>query len=218
MARIVDAGGAAVAIAADLSDHDDRERVVATTEKELGPIDVLVNNAAITYFEPIADFTERHFRLMVEVQVWAPLELAQLVLPGMKERHAGWILNISSAAARHPVGPPYLGGRGGTVYGMCKAALERFTTGLAAEVHADGINVNVLSPSGLVVTPGVKHHGLDRFTPPERQEPVEYMAEAAYVLCTGTDALTGRITYAADVLTEFDAFPGRPAPEESSGE
>ena len=53
-----------------------------------------------------------------------------------------------------------LRGGGGTVYGMCKAALERFTTGLASEVYDDGIAVNVLSPSGLVSTPGTVHHGL----------------------------------------------------------
>jgi citronellol/citronellal dehydrogenase len=155
-------GGSAEAIAADLSLEDDRARLEATT----GPVDVLVNNAAITYFEPVVEFSDRHYRLMFEVQVRAPFELAQAYLPAMRERGRGWILNISSGAAVHPQGPPYaMAGRGGTVYGMCKAALERFTTGLAAEVWADGIAVNVLSPSGLVLTPGVVHHKLDTFTP-----------------------------------------------------
>jgi citronellol/citronellal dehydrogenase len=123
----------------------------------------------------------------------------------MRERKSGWIVNISSGAGRHPQGPPYPGrGRGGgTVYGMCKAALERFTTGLASEVYADGIAVNVVSPSGLVLTPGVLHHRLDQFTPPERHEPVEVMAEAAYVLATGDPAtLTGKVTYAKQILDE----------------
>jgi NAD(P)-dependent dehydrogenase (short-subunit alcohol dehydrogenase family) len=202
---ITDAGGTAIAVAADLARADDRHRLVETVEKGLGPIDVLVNNAAVTYFEPAAAFDERHYRTMFEVQVRAPFELAQLVLPGMRERRRGWILNISSGAARHPEGPPYdrrLGG--GTVYGMCKAALERFTTGLAAEVYADNIAVNALSPSGLVATPGVVHHGLDRNVPVERIEPVDYMAEAAYVLCTGDPAtLTGRVTYAKPILLEL---------------
>ena len=202
---ITDAGGTAIAVAADLARTDDRRRLVATVEKELGPVDVLVNNAAITYFEPVDGFDESHYRTMFEVQVRAPFELAQLVLPGMRERKRGWILNISSGAARHPEGPPYQRRMaGGTVYGMCKAALERFTTGLAAEVHADNIAVNVLSPSGLVATPGVVHHGLDRNVPAEFHEPVEYMAEAAYVLCTGDPAtLTGRVTYAKPILDEF---------------
>jgi len=197
---IRDAGGSAEAIAADLSLEDDRARITATT----GPIDILVNNAAITYFEPVADFSERHYRLMFEVQVRAPFELAQAYLPPMRERGRGWILNISSGAAIHPQGPPYAGGMGGTVYGMCKAALERFTTGLAAEVWSDGIAVNVLSPSGLVLTPGVVHHKLDTFTPKDRQEPVEYMAEAAYALCSGDpNVLTGKVTYAKPILEEL---------------
>ena len=203
---IADAGGTAVAIAADLSRPDDRRRLVAEVERQLGPVDVLVNNAAITYFEPVATFTPRHYDLMFDVQVRAPFELAQLVLPGMKERKRGWILNISSGAARHPQGPPFDATRaaGGAVYGMCKAALERFTTGLAAEVHADHIAVNAVSPAGLVATPGVVHHGLDRRVPADRHEPPEVMAAAALALCTGDpDVLTGRVTYSRPLLDEL---------------
>ena len=105
--EITDAGGTAVAVAADLAKPEDRRRLVERTVKELGPIDVLVNNAAVTYYEPVPDFTARHYELMFAVQVRAPFELAQMVLPGMKERGAGWILNISSGAGRHPQGPPY---------------------------------------------------------------------------------------------------------------
>jgi NAD(P)-dependent dehydrogenase (short-subunit alcohol dehydrogenase family) len=163
-----------------------------------------VNNAAVTYYEPVADFDERHFRLMLEVLVRAPFELAQLVLPGMRARRRGWILNISSGAARHPQGPPFTARVGGTVYGLCKAALERMSTGMAAEVYQDGIAVNALSPSGLVPTPGVLHHGLQKGVPPERLEAPEYMARAAYALCTGDPAqLTGRITYARPLLEEL---------------
>jgi len=204
--EITDAGGTAVAVAADLSKAEDRRRLVEQTVKELGPIDVLVNNAAITYFEPVEDFTERHYELMFAVQVRAPFELAQMVLPGMKERGAGWILNISSGAGRHPQGPPYPSRRmrGGTVYGMCKAALERFTTGLAAEVHADGIAVNVLSPSGLVKTPGVDMHGLTRGVPDELIEKPEEFAETALWLCTGDPAeRTGRIDYSRQLQAEI---------------
>jgi len=197
---IRDAGGTADAIAADLSDPADRRRLLA----DIGAVDILVNNAAITYFEPVTRFGESHFRRMFEVQVRAPFELAQALLPGMKERGRGWILNISSAAAIHPEGPPYQGLGGGTVYGMCKAALERFTTGLAAEVWSDDIAVNALSPSGLVVTPGVQHHKLDQFIPKERHEPVAYMAEAAHALCTGDPkVLTGKVTYAQQILDEL---------------
>ena len=201
---ITTAGGTAVTVAGDLNAAADRAAIVAATVEALGPIDILVNNAAVTYFEQAETFDERHYRLMFEVQVRAPFELAQLVLPGMRKAGQGWILNISSGAAIHPKGPPFRTLGGGTVYGMCKAALERFTTGLAAEVHADGIAVNALSPSGLVLTPGVLHHELDKFTPPDRVEPADVMAEAALALCSGDPAaLTGRVTFAKPLLQEL---------------
>jgi citronellol/citronellal dehydrogenase len=205
MKSIEDTGGRAIAVAADLARPEDRRALVDSVERELGAIDVLVNNAAVTYFEPTETFSARHYALMLEVQVRAPFELAQLVLPAMRARKQGWILNISSGAARHPEGPPYSRRmRGGTVYGMCKAALERFTSGLAAEVYEDGIAVNALSPSGLVPTPGVVYHGLDRGVPADALEPAAVMAEAALALCSGDPAaLTGRITYARPLLAEF---------------
>ncbi|HET6315547.1 MAG TPA: SDR family NAD(P)-dependent oxidoreductase [Chloroflexota bacterium] len=203
-------GGQALTVQADLARQADRARLIETVEQKLGPIDVLVNNAAVTYFEPVLDFSEKHFALMFEVQVRAPFELTQRVLPGMRARRRGWILNISSRAAIHPAGPPYSARVGSTVYGMCKAALERFTTGLAAEVYVDGIAVNVLSPSGLVPTPGVVFHGLTRGVPEDRLEAPEVMAEAAYALCTGDPATrTGRITYARPILDELAIDSGR---------
>jgi NAD(P)-dependent dehydrogenase (short-subunit alcohol dehydrogenase family) len=213
---ITEAGGSAIAVAADLAKADDRRRLVERVTRELGPIDVLVNNAAVTYFEPVVDFGERHYDLMFEVQVRAPFQLAQAVVPGMAERGAGWILNISSAAGRHPEGPPYRRGlRGGTVYGMCKAALERFTTGLAAEVHADGIAVNALAPTGLVGTPGIEHHGLDRGVPRELIESTDEFAGAALWLCSGPPSeRTGRIDYSRRLQAEI---AGRPEPATGGG-
>ena len=93
------AGGTAIAIQADLSRPADRERLVAETVRQLGAPDILVSNAAVTYFTRVEDFTPRRYQLMFEVQVQAPFHLATLVLPGMRERGRGWILNISSRAA-----------------------------------------------------------------------------------------------------------------------
>ena len=207
--QIRNAGGTVLPIVADLAKQADRARIVETVQRELGPVDVLVSNAAVTYFEPVLDFPERHFQIMFEVQVRAPFELAQRVLPGMRERRRGWILNTSSRAAIHPSGPPFTSRSGSTVYGMCKAAIERFSSGLASEVYADGIGVNCLSPSGLVPTPGVIFHGLTRGVSEDRLEAPEVMAEAAYALCTGDPAtLTGRVSYARPLLEEL----GLPVP------
>ncbi|HKI74716.1 MAG TPA: SDR family NAD(P)-dependent oxidoreductase [Pseudomonadales bacterium] len=204
--KIRDAGGEAHAVRCDLALGEHRENLIKEAESTFGPVDVLCNNAAVTYFVPVVSFKEKHFRLMMEVQVYAPFHLAQLVLPKMQERKAGWILNISSHAALHP--NKSAGGRGGTVYGMCKAALERFTTGLASEVYNDGIGVNVISP-GLVATPGVLHHKLvTDETPKERITPVEHMAEACLRLSYGdAKEITGKITYAADMLKDYNLTP-----------
>ncbi len=199
------AGGKSIAIPADLSRAADRERLVAEAERALGAVDILVSNAAVTWFEPLASFSPRRYDLMFEVQVKAAVHLAQLVLPGMRARRRGWICMISSGAARHPAVPPR--GRAatgsGTVYGMCKAALERLSTGLAAEVYASGVAVNALSPSRVVPTPGTLFHGLVREGSPDA-EPPEVMAAAALALCSGDPAtLTGRIAYSQELLHEL---------------
>lgn len=204
--QIVDAGGTAVAIACNLARPEDRARLVAETEAQLGPVDVLVNNGAVTWFGAVETFEEKHFRMMFEVQVRAPFELSQLVLPGMRARKWGAIVNISSKGGIHPAGPPFVKGPGGTVYGMVKAALERFSTGLAAEVHADNVRVNALSPTSIVPTPGVVHHQL---LTPERErliEPVDVMASAALALATD-ERLTGRVAYSQQLLHELGLGP-----------
>jgi NAD(P)-dependent dehydrogenase (short-subunit alcohol dehydrogenase family) len=201
---ITSAGGKAIAVAANLAEAADRERLVATVREQLGPIDILVNNAAVTFFLPIAEFPAKRFDLMMEVQVWAPLHLSQLVLPEMKQRKSGWICNISSRAAIHPTMPPEVwhAGGGGVVYGMCKAALERLSTGMAAAVYNDGVAVNALSPNLVVPTPGTVLHNLVR-QDRESEDP-EVTAEAALLLCSGDPAeLTGRITYSQDLLDEL---------------
>ena len=146
----------------------------------------------------------RRYQLMFDVQVEAPFHLAQLVVPGMREKGQGWILNISSGAARHPAFPPTAWAkRGGTVYGMCKAALERFSTGLAAELHDDNIAVNALSPNKVVPTAGTIFHHLTTEDDPDA-EPPAVMAEAALMLCSAEPkALTGRVTYSRDLLAEL---------------
>ena len=210
VARIRAAGGTVTPVQADISKPDDRERMVAEAVQQLGPIDILVNNAAVTYYMPFTEFPRKRYDLMFEVQLRAPFELAQMVVPSMRQRAAGWILNITSRAGIHPQGPPFMEiyKRGFTVYGMVKAALDRFTTGLAAEVYGDGIAVNSLAPWDNVATPGAGAHDLvDGF----RTEDISLMAEAALLLCTGDPSrLTGRVAYSQPLLAELQR---RPAPQ-----
>ena len=204
--RVRKAGGEAAFIKADLAQAVERERLVEEASALYGPVDILINNAAITYFIPVETFPEKRFKLMMEVQVYAPFHLSQLVIPGMREKGGGWIVNISSPAGIHPK-QPYGAARGGTVYGMCKAALERFSTGLASEVYQDGIAVNVVSP-GLVDTPGVAVHGLINEATKDRVQPIEYIAEAVYRLASGDPkTVTGRVDYAEPLLKELGVTP-----------
>jgi NAD(P)-dependent dehydrogenase (short-subunit alcohol dehydrogenase family) len=209
-AAIAAAGaGAVLPLRADISRQEDRERLVAETVAQLGPVDILVNNAAVTWRIPCAEFPEKRFRIMFEVQVRAAFELAQLVLPGMRARRRGWILNLTSRAATHPPGPPFETRLAGfTVYGMCKAALERFTTGLAAEVYVDRVAVNALAPWDVVPTPGAGAHDL---VAEYANEGPEWVAEAALALCSGDPArLTGRIAYSQPLLAELGRRPRLP--------
>jgi NAD(P)-dependent dehydrogenase (short-subunit alcohol dehydrogenase family) len=87
---------------------------------------------------------------------------------------------------------------------MCKAALERFSTGLASEVYADNVAVNALSPNRVVPTPGTVFHHLVTGDPHEDIEPPEVMAEAALALCSvAPRTRTGRIAYSQDLLNEL---------------
>lgn len=207
IARIRKAGGEATFIKCDLSKPEQREQLVRDATLVYGAPDILVNNGAVTFYSPIETFSEKRFKLMIEVQVWAALHLSQLVLPAMKEKKQGAIVTLSSGAALHPK-LPYEGVRaGGTVYGMCKAALERFSTGLASEVYNDNISVNVIAP-GLVATPGVAFFGLINEKTKDRVSPIENIAESVYILVSGDPkTMTGRVLNAAPFLDELGVKP-----------
>ena len=206
VAQIRAAGGEAHAVRCDLSKQEDRHRLIEEATATYGPVDILVNNGAVTWYAPLAEFQEKRLRLMLEVQVVAPLELAQLVYPGMKEKGRGHIVYLSSHAALHPR-QPYQAGMGGTVYGMCKAAMERFSTGFASEVYNDNIAVNAISP-GLVPTPGAVYFGIANEKTKERESPVEMIAEAVCFICrSDPKTITGRIDHIPEFMSEFNLEP-----------
>ncbi len=208
-ASIDAAGGRAVPVRADLADPDDRARVVPAVIAALGPIDVLINNAAAAFYRPTSEIAVKRRRLTFELNVEAPIDLAQAVLPSMRQRRQGWIVNISSATSKRPAGPPFDSGfklgHTTTIYGASKAALERVTVGLAAEVYADGVAVNSLAPVAAVRTPGADSLVGDVLDAnPAIVEPLELFVEAALVLATADPAtMTGRICYSRPLLDEL---------------
>jgi citronellol/citronellal dehydrogenase len=200
--RIRAAGGKAEVLTADLTAPADVETVIARAEAALGPVDTLVNNAGVNFYGPALGVQPSRYEVMYSMMVRTPFRLCQLAVPGMVERGQGWILNITSKQARHPLGPPYpdWASDGSVPYGMCKAALDRLTTGLAAELHGSGVSVNALGTSGLVMTPGVAV--VSPHTPENATvEPDGAMADAALALCTTPPGeLTGRIVYSMELL------------------
>jgi NAD(P)-dependent dehydrogenase (short-subunit alcohol dehydrogenase family) len=206
VAAIRAGGREAHPIVADLSNPDDRGDLIASAEAAFGAgIDILVNNAAASFYVPFETFALRKARLLFEVNVAAPWELMQAVLPGMKTRGRGWILNISTAAVIPPSGPPYaLSGNaidGAAGYAGTKAMLNRVTQSVALEVFKYGIAANALAPEAGVQTEGAM---AVMNLPDEMCEPIETMAEAALALCTCDPAkLTGRVAYSLSLLKEL---------------
>ncbi|WP_156747231.1 SDR family NAD(P)-dependent oxidoreductase [Mycobacterium sp. E2462] len=200
--EIVAAGGKAIAVPADLSAAEERERLFAAVVDAVGAPDILVNNAAVTFLRPLDSFPERRVRLMLEMHLVGPLHLSQLAIPAMRERGRGWILNLTSVGGELPAGPPFsdfdrVAGFG--VYGTAKAALNRLTKSLAAELYDDGIAVNAAAPTNPVATPGAGTLDLAKTD----TEDIALITETALRLCTGDPkTLTGRIAHTQSFLAE----------------
>ena len=149
-----------VAIVADVS--EEAERIVSEGLRRFGRIDVLVNNASElgpSPMPPLEQYAWRDLERVLRVNVLAPLHLAQLVLPGMRERSAGIIINVSSDA-----GVEAYPGWGG--YGASKAALEHLSRTLGEELKGSGVRVYVVDPGDMntemhrLAEPGVDLSGL----------------------------------------------------------
>lgn len=205
VSEIKEAGGIALAVQTDVSNEESCARLIETAKQQFGPVDVLVNNAALSYFIPIKDYPIKRWIRAFAVNVHGPFMLSQKVLPDMVERRRGAIVNVSSRAAIGPGHGPYTSsGTGGTMYGTTKAALERFTQGLAEEVYQYGISVTGISPSLVVPTPGTVYHKLVTGYDDPQGEPSEMMARAILLLATEPlDKVSGRVTYSQAILKEF---------------
>jgi 3-oxoacyl-[acyl-carrier protein] reductase len=140
VAKIRDMGGRAIAIAADVSQSASVASMVAEATSELGPIDILVNNAGIAIVRSIDDLTESDFDRVITVNLKSAFLCTQAVLPAMRARKWGRIVNISSGAARG-------GGTIGVHYNASKAGMEGLTRGYAARLVKEGITVNAVAPS-----------------------------------------------------------------------
>ncbi len=182
--RIKGSGGRAIAVAADVSQAASVASMVDRVTAELGAVDILVNNAGIAIVRGVDDLTESDFDLTITVNLKSAFLCTQAVLPGMRARKWGRIVNVSSGAARG-------GGAIGVHYNASKAGLEGLTRGYAARLVKEGITVNAVAPS-LIETDMMRGRPelaqripLGRFGSPEE------VANAA-LMVLGNDYMTGQ--------------------------
>lgn len=199
--RIEASGGSAIAVPTNLADEEQIDAMVERTVARFGRVDVLVNNAAIS-FPGDLDLSTRRFDLVLAVDVRAPFLAARRVVPGMVERGEGAILNVSSLAALN-----YFPGQ--MAYGLAKAALEHFTVALAAQLLPHGIAVNcfridvpVASEGFLAAMPDIDHGDW---------EPPEVAAEGIVWMLRRPARYTGRTAGMAALRERYGIMRSRAA-------
>ncbi|MCW5734709.1 MAG: 3-oxoacyl-ACP reductase FabG [Enhydrobacter sp.] len=188
-------GGTAVAVQGDVSRSEEVSRLIAAVEREFGPVDVLVNNAGIGLVRSVDELTEADFDLTIAVNLKSVFLCTQAVIPGMRARQWGRIVNISSGAARGAGGV-------GPHYNASKAGMEGITRGYAARLVKDGITVNAVAPS-LIETDMVKQGvasspariPLGRFGTPEECALVVMMLVRNAYMTGQTVALSGGMSF-----------------------
>jgi citronellol/citronellal dehydrogenase len=176
--RLEEYGVGVLAVQGDVSHEDDVQAAYDATMERFGRCDVLVNNAAVSYVGPFLELSTKRWQILLAVNVLGPVMLAKAFLPQMLERGDGRIINISSGGGRleqNPEGMDTSSGAAGAVmgeasfgeagqglgdsllaYGTSKAALNRFTVGLANEVRGKGVGVNALEVGA--VTPAYRYN------------------------------------------------------------
>lgn len=181
IALIEAAGGQAFGLAADLEDDAARAGLIDAVVERTGRVDIVVNNAGFADYGLVEDMSLETFDRTVEHYLKTPFVLTKTAVPHMRRQGGGWIVNIGSVTGVAPVRPyrDYNKTAGDVVYASCKAALHRFTQGVAAELLDANIAVNCVGPSTAVRTPGAAALIPETFP----TEPVEYLAETVLAMC-----------------------------------
>jgi 2-hydroxycyclohexanecarboxyl-CoA dehydrogenase len=188
-AMIKEAGGRAIACAGDATLVDDIAKAVARTRAELGPIAILVNNAAISPFDPFESITEKMWERVMALNLKGPFLCTKAAIPDMVAAGWGRIINISSSSAQ-------TGAARQTHYAASKAGVIGFTKALAIEYATKGITANCVPP-GFVDTPGLREApvdiaGVSQRSPMQRPGTPENIAAAvAFLASEEADYITG---------------------------
>jgi 3-oxoacyl-[acyl-carrier protein] reductase len=188
------AGGRAMAVGADVSQAAEVAGMMAAIESELGSVDVLVNNAGIGLVRTVDELTEDDFDRTIAVNLKSVFLCTQAVVPGMRARKWGRIVNISSGAARGAGGV-------GPHYNASKAGMEGMTRGYAARLVKDGITVNAVAPSLIAtdmvsaVASSAARIPLGRFGTPQECAQVVMMLVGNEYMTGQTVALSGGLSF-----------------------
>jgi short-subunit dehydrogenase len=216
-------GIGALAVPADVSSAEDRERLLKTVESELGPLDVLVNNAGIESIRAFAEMPEQDIRDIVEVNLVSPMLLTRAVLPGMLERGRGHVVNIASVAGKTMT--PF-----NSVYSATKHAMVGWTHSVRFELRGSGVSASVICPGfvggeGLFARWGDEKRGRKSgaFTTPEKvaasvaraierdlsevvvSGPVGKIADVAFAISPRVTAAVGSRSPAIEMFREEQA-------------
>jgi citronellol/citronellal dehydrogenase len=197
--RARDAGGEAIAVATNLAVDEEVDQMVATTLEAFGSVDILVNNAAITFPGDLELPMKRH-DLVFAVNLRAPLLAMHAVIPGMRARGSGRIVNVSSLAALN-----YFPGL--MAYGMSKIALEHLTVSAAAQLRPDGVAVNTFRIDVPVASEGFVANApeLDH----SDWEPSEVAAEGVCWMLRQPTSYTGRNESMARLASDHGIMASR---------
>ncbi len=184
--EIADAGCTAVAIRCDVTDHASVDAAVATTNAQLGPVDVLVNNAGVLSRATLLETSPELWDAILRTNLDGVFFATMAVLPGMIERKRGAIVNISSSRG-------YSDDPQSAAYGASKAGLDRLTIKLAAELKDMGVSVNSLQP-GLTMTEVMAQRNPDLMaTSPKWAEDKNIIPAIVWLAAQEGNALSGRV-------------------------
>jgi len=138
----VSRAGRVASVVADVRWPEQAERMVESAVRELGGVDILINNAGIGRFKPLSELTVEDWRETVETNLSGVFHCCRASIPAMRKQKGGWIINVSSLAGKHPFA-------GGTAYCASKAGLNALTESLMQEVRHEGIRVSCVLPGSV---------------------------------------------------------------------